>query len=118
MKMFLSKRMLLNYIHIFYFKCIANSLHCLHRFNEKIIYITNNKKYTNEKILQLAEATNLPTKKPSDAFASLQNKKNDCDPSPRLLRKIIKAFIAEMIDTFDPIIHADLNFTDVLCTHL
>ncbi|CAO3693364.1 hypothetical protein CU097_002620 [Rhizopus azygosporus] len=71
----------------------------------------------NEEILQLAEATDLPTKKPSDAFSSLQNKINVCEPSTRLLRKTIKLHIAETIDIFDPIIHADLNFTEVLCTH-
>lgn len=64
--------------------------------------------------LQLAKATDLPTKKPSGAFASLKIKINDCEPSTRLIRKTFKVHIAEMIDTFDTIIHADLNFTKVL----
>ncbi|KAI7888506.1 uncharacterized protein EV154DRAFT_468922 [Mucor mucedo] len=75
-------------------------------------------KAAKEEILQLTKATDLPTKKPPDVFSSLQNKINGCEPSTRLLRKTIKLYIAETIDIFDPIIHVDLSFTEVMCTHL
>lgn len=111
MKMFLLKRMLLNYIRVFLFQ-IHIYLFLLSILD--LIYINSNKKYMNEELIQIAESTTLPSKKPSDAFKQLLTKINDCEPSPRLLRKIIKVYMAETIDTFDPIVHADLSFTEVL----
>ncbi|GAA5797078.1 hypothetical protein HPULCUR_002457 [Helicostylum pulchrum] len=100
-------------------------------FDEKVIYLPND----SLRALKLTKATDFsvgnnmgfnkvdlqwgwgPPKTLLKACLVLLKKISDCAPSSKQIRKTITLYIAKIINEFDPIIHDDLDFTDVLCTH-
>ena len=72
----------------------------------------------NETAQILGGPTELPVKPLTHACQSLLDKLAICAPSARVMRELIRSHPLKMDEPFDLSIHADLNFTEVLCTHL
>ncbi|KAG1136391.1 hypothetical protein G6F37_012277 [Rhizopus arrhizus] len=84
---------------------------------EKFIFLDKDSIQHNETAQILAGPTKLPIKPLTHDCHLLLNKLANCAPSTRLMRELIRSCPLNMDETFDLSIHADLNFTEVMCTH-
>ncbi len=85
---------------------------------EKFIFLDKDSIQHNETAQILAGPTKLPIKSLTNACRLLLDKLAICAPSSRKMRELIKSYFLQMDEPFDLSIHADLNFTEVMCTHL
>ncbi|KAL7312716.1 hypothetical protein PS15m_008448 [Mucor circinelloides] len=84
---------------------------------EKFIFLDKDSIQHNETAQILAGPTKLPIKPLTHDCRLLLNKLANCAPSTRLMRELIRSYPLTMEEPFDLSIHADLNFTEVMCTH-
>ncbi|CEP07565.1 hypothetical protein [Parasitella parasitica] len=92
--------------------------HSFDELGEKFIFLDMDSTHHNEAAQILASPTKLPNKPLTHVCQLLLNKLANCAPSSRLMRELIRSYPLNMEEPFDLSIHADLNFTEVLCTHL
>lgn len=98
---------------------ITENLEC-HSFDEldeKFIFLDKDSTHHNEAARILASPTKLPNKPLTHVCQLLLNKLANCAPSTRLMRELIRSYPLNMDEPFDLSIHADLNFTEVMCTY-
>lgn len=70
-----------------------------------------------KKLDQLDKCTDLPAVELSAPCQALLTKIAACAPSDQQLRRIVREDVLEGA-TFDPVVHADLNFVESFATHL
>ncbi|KAG2194319.1 hypothetical protein INT47_000246 [Mucor saturninus] len=91
--------------------------HSFDELGEKFIFLDKDSTHHNEAAQILASPTKLPNKPLTHVCQLLLDKLANCAPSSRLMRKLIRSNTLNMDEPFDLSIHADLNFTEVMCTH-
>ncbi|GAN11061.1 hypothetical protein MAM1_0461c10615 [Mucor ambiguus] len=91
--------------------------HSFDELGEKFIFLDKDSTHHNEAAKILASPTKLPIKPPTHVCQLLLNKLANCAPSTRLMRELIRSYPLNMDEPFDLSVHADLNFTEAMCTH-
>ncbi|RCH85929.1 hypothetical protein CU097_004268 [Rhizopus azygosporus] len=93
--------------------------HIFEELDEKFVFLDKDiSSSLNKTVSILTDRTKLPQRPLINACRSLLNKLTSCALSAKVMRSIIRTHGLQMEEPFDLALHNDLNFTEVMCTHL